>query len=170
MAIWKAAPARRPDPAPASGGGAARRRSGQRPGLTLADHILDALVAKPELHELAGRAAGYADGAGCWPVVAELAARIGDGTIGATPQAVLQYLEARGLGDLASDVQKRLLDMSDDADFSAVMTQSVEKLQAQRRFELQQQVARGTTRISDLPAEARALFASGGAPLESTRG
>jgi hypothetical protein len=79
-------------------------------------------------------------------------------------------MESRGLGDLAGDVQKRLLDKTEDTDFAADMTQSVEKLRAQRRFELQQQVARGATRLSDLPAEARALFASGGTPLESSRG
>ena len=165
------APAKRPEPqAPASGSGGPRRRNEQRGGLHLADHILEALVARPDLHPLAASAAGFADGSGCWPVVAEVAVRLADGTIGATPQAVLQFMESRGLGDLAGDVQKRLLDKTDDTDFSADMTQSVEKLRAQRRFELQQQVARGATRLSDLPAEARALFASSGAPLESSRG
>jgi len=159
-------PAQRHAPAVA---GPSRRATTSRSNLlnNLPDRALEALVARPDLHVLAVRAATAADGAGCWPVVADLAERVAAGELAASPQALVQWLLDAGNDGLAQRVQEQLLTRDDEYDYESELRSTAERLEKQRWFERQLTAARQVQRPSDLPPEARALFASGSTPAES---
>lgn len=133
----------------------------------LSEAALAALIARPDLHAMAARAAAAADGTGSWSLVADLAARIGGGEVGASTQAVLQCMNDEGHAGLAGRIQARLLE-SEGLDHEVELQELASRLEERRRLDQQVAVARKVQRISDLAPSDRALFA-GSTPLERTR-
>jgi DNA primase len=149
--------------------GPSRRANTSRVSLlnNLPDRALEALVARPDLHVLAGRAAAAADGSGSWPMVGDLAGRVASGELSPSPQALVQWLLDGGNDGLAQRVQEQLMKRDDDYAYEDDLAAIAERLEKQRRFDLQLAAARQAQRPSDLPPEARALFVSGSTPAES---
>jgi DNA primase len=149
--------------------GPSRRSNTSRASLlnNLPDRALEALVARPDLHPLAGRAAAAADGSGCWPMVGDLAGRVAAGELSPSPQALVQWLVDGGNDGLAQRVQEQLMKRDDDYAYEDDLAAIAERLEKQRKFNQQLAAARQVQRPSDLPPEARALFASGSTPAES---
>lgn len=159
-------PSQRATPAQA---GPSRRSNTARASLlnNLPDRALEALVARPDLHLLAARAAAAADGSGCWPMVGDLAGRVAAGELAPSPQALVQWLVDGGNDGLAQRVQEQLMKRDDDYAHEDDLAAIAERLEKQRKFNQQLAAARQVQRPSDLPPEARALFASGSTPAGS---
>jgi DNA primase len=149
--------------------GPSRRSNTARASLlnNLPDRALEALVARPDLHLLAARAAAAADGSGCWPMVGDLAGRVAAGELSPSPQALVQWLVDGGNDGLAQRVQEQLMKRDDDYAHEDDLAAIAERLEKQRKFNQQLAAARQVQRPSDLPPEARALFASGSTPAGS---
>ncbi|MBI1395309.1 MAG: DNA primase [Betaproteobacteria bacterium] len=142
-------------------GRSAGRRAGSR---VLEDTALRALVGQPGLYSMAVHAADLAPHSDRWDIVRELASRLEAGELAATPAALFQHLEDTGRGDVASELQRWLLELGDDHDFAAELEGTVAKLEDQHRRRLWDEIARGVKTVGDLTPEARELISGAGRP------
>lgn len=97
-------------------------------------------------------------------MVGDLAGRVATGELSPSPQALVQWLVDGGNDGLAQRVQEQLMKRDDDYAYEDDLAAIAERLEKQRKFNQQLAAARQVQRPSDLPPEARALFASGSTP------
>lgn len=158
-----------PDPAPA----AISRDRASRPrlamqrrgaGRALEDSVFRALVARPDLYPLATRAVELAPAEGLWPSIGEIASLLESGEIGAHSAAIFQFLEDSGRAELVAGVQRWLLELGDEHDFSAELEGAVAKLEEQNRRSRLRAITPDLKRVEDLSPEAIELIRGGSRP------
>lgn len=152
-------PRRRAEPAGASAPPRAQRSG---PTKRLEDTALRALVARPDLYSVALEAAELGRAVGRWEAVRDLAEAIGAGAVGQGTAAVLQHLIDAGHADVAAELERSLMDLKDDHDHGAELSDILAKLrQAETRRQVDTAIASARS-VSEIPDEARELVRHAG--------
>jgi len=128
----------------------------------LADGVLLAIAGKPGLHEMARQAGDLAPRNGQWLLVHELTERIAAGELLPSSQAIFQYLEDSGRGDLAASLQRTLLELGEEHDFEAELAGVLQRLEQKLRRSRWEEIAKTAKSVGELPPEARDLISGAG--------
>ena len=124
--------------------------------------LVTTAVSMAALPALARQAGDLAPRNGQWLLVHELTERIAAGELLPSSQAIFQYLEDSGRGDLAASLQRTLLELGEEHDFEAELAGVLQRLEQKLRRSRWEEIAKTAKSVGELPPEARDLISGAG--------